>query len=287
MTGPLRRAGRRAVRRLDSSTLGNAFSSAKLWPARDAGGHAIFAKPEPGARTAPDGLPIPPEELLLGYSADSYLETGARDVEVMLDVLREGGGDPASVRRVLELGSGPARLTRAVPRHEGGEVWGVDISAPHIRWCQNHLSPPLRFATVTTAPHLPFEDGSFDLALAGSVFTHIDELAEAWLLELRRVVAPGGYVYVTVHDGHTIELLMGPRGREPAHAGLAEALRHFDRQTGVLGRPYRQFAFGVDPGSQVFHDLDDLLARWSMFLDPVATRPEAYGYQTGVLLQKR
>jgi hypothetical protein len=71
------------------------------------------------------------------------------------------------------------------------------------------------------------------------------------------------------------------------HAALVRPLRKFTKRIGIKGIAFRQFAFGVDPGSQVFHTLDDLLERWTLLRDPIATRREAYGYQTGVLLRKR
>lgn len=69
---------------------------------------------------------------------------------------------------------------------KAGEVWGVDIAGSHILWCQQNLPAPFKFATTTSFPHLPFEDNYFDLIYAGSVFTHIADLAESWLLELRQ-----------------------------------------------------------------------------------------------------
>ena len=73
------------------------------------------------------------------------------------------------------------------------EFWGADISAEHILWANRHLRPPFRFVTThDPAAPLPFGDGSFQMIYAGSVFTHIADLADAWLLELRRVLAPGG-----------------------------------------------------------------------------------------------
>jgi ubiquinone/menaquinone biosynthesis C-methylase UbiE len=68
------------------------------------------------------------------------------------------------------------------------EIWGVDINARHIVWCQENLIPPFNFATVTIEPHLPFKDEYFDLIYCGSVFTHIDDLAYTWLLELKRIM---------------------------------------------------------------------------------------------------
>jgi len=44
-------------------------------------------------------------------------------------------------------------------------------------WCQQRMSPLFKFATTTSFPHLPFEDGYFDFVYAGSVFTHITDLA--------------------------------------------------------------------------------------------------------------
>lgn len=282
LRGIIWRALGRVVRRLDSLSLHNPYIAGKLLPARD----STVLKPGdlPSAR---DGLPVPPADLLYGYSPQQYLDTGREDVATMLDMIREAGGDPESFRMVLELGSGPARMLRAMPRHPDGEFWGVDISASHIRWCQNYLPPPMRFATITTAPHLPFEDNVFDLTYAGSVFTHIDALADAWMLELRRVTVLGGYVYATVHDEHSLDVLLTRMRHDPDHSSFVRGIVKFMRRTNITNKPYRQFAFGVDPESQVFHDLEDLVERWSLVLDPVSTRREAYAYQTGVLLRKR
>src|SRR5204863_7451754 len=51
---------------------------------------------------------------------------------------------------------------------------------------------------TTTAAHLPFEDRFFDLVYCGSVFSHMGEMCDAWLLELARVIRPGGTLYLTV-----------------------------------------------------------------------------------------
>ena len=89
------------------------------------------------------------------------------------------------------------------------QIWASKIDARQSLWCQENLSPPFNFATVTTAPHLPFEDRYFDLIYCGSVFTHIDhDLADAWLLELKRIIRPGGRVYITVHDKHSADLII-------------------------------------------------------------------------------
>ena len=100
--------------------------------------------------------------------------------------------------RILDFGCGAGRMIRFFDDlAEECEIWGVDIVAEYIIWCQQHLSPPFRFATSTTFPHLPFEDRYFDFIYCASIFTHIADLADAWLLELRRVTRPNGRIYIT------------------------------------------------------------------------------------------
>jgi SAM-dependent methyltransferase len=132
---------------------------------------------------------------------------GQDDVAQMLGILNEVEQRPVALGRVLDLGCASGRMLRFLPREETSEHWGLDINAAHIEWCQQNLNPPMLFATNTTSPHLPFEDNLFDLLYCGSVFTHISELAEAWLLEVRRVLRPGGYAYITIHTRQTIDLL--------------------------------------------------------------------------------
>ena len=42
----------------------------------------------------------------------------------------------------------------------------------------------------TAFPHLPFEDNTFTLIYAGSVFTHILQLMDAWVMEFPRILKP-------------------------------------------------------------------------------------------------
>jgi ubiquinone/menaquinone biosynthesis C-methylase UbiE len=139
-------------------------------------------------------FPVPPQELWEGYgmTAEHFLNSGKVDVDKMKKILDSSGFRVQDGNRVLDLGCASGRMIRWLDEVAGRcEVWGVDISAHHIIWCQEQLSPPFNFVTVTTMPHLPFEDGYFDLIYCGSVFTHISDLADAWLLELKRIMRPG------------------------------------------------------------------------------------------------
>jgi hypothetical protein len=144
------------------------------------------------------GLPIPPQELWedYGIAAEYFLSSGKTDIDQMKEILCLSDFRIQDGNRILDLGCAAGRMIRWLYENaDRCEIWGMDISARHIVWCQDHLSPPFNFATITTAPHLPFEDGYFNLVYCGSVFTHISDLADAWLLELKRIlsVCPGRY----------------------------------------------------------------------------------------------
>jgi len=166
---------------------------------------------------------------------------------------------------------------------EGCEVWGVDIQSDRIMWCQQHLSPPFKFATVTTAPHLPFEDRYFDLIYCGSVFTHIDDLADAWLLELKRILQPGGRLYITVHEKHSLQHYLTLREQDWDAVG---PLRLYDKKIMISQLDFNVFTMGRGYVSHVFYDIDYLQRHWGCILDVISVTQDAWGAQTAILLTK-
>jgi SAM-dependent methyltransferase len=150
-----------------------------------------------------DEYPIPPLDLSAHMrqapamaEREGYLERGLatrRSIESMLpdDWSWEG-------KRVLDFGCGPGRAIRHLSDEaESAEIWGSDISAACIEWNSRNLSPSLSFVANDALPPLPFEDGKFDLVYALSVFTHIGDTWTAWLLEMDRILAPGGRLVAT------------------------------------------------------------------------------------------
>jgi SAM-dependent methyltransferase len=151
------------------------------------------------------------------------------------------------------------------------------------------MSPPFRFATTTTFPHLPFEDNFFDLVYAGSVFTHIADLAESVALELRRILRPGGRLYITIHDEHTMELIE----RNPeANSFLDDLLKEFSSHSPFSSSDFLMLAINRTPGpgargqAQVFYHSEFILRHWGSLLKVVSIHPEAYGSQSAVVMEK-
>jgi ubiquinone/menaquinone biosynthesis C-methylase UbiE len=239
-------------------------------------------------------LPLPPQDLWAGYgvTAECFLNSGQIDVDNMKKILDASGFRFHAGSRMLDFGCGSGRMMRWFDDiADRSEIWGVDISARHILWCQQHLSPPFKLATVTTAPHLPFEDGYFDLIYCGSVFTHIADLADAWLLELKRIVRPEGRLYITVHDKHSADLIMNHPEKVysdglPADIAFRSELVDFDKSEKFMKVDFQMVVLGRGPESQVFYDIDYLDRHWGRMLNVLSITPEAYGYQTAIALVK-
>jgi len=298
----------RILRDEAQSVIANRYIAGKLFPLDPTGPYHLLSKPSSShdEKAAVD-LPVPPEDMWEGYGRTSqeYLASGSRHMAAMVDILAKGGARAGDLERVLDFGCGTGRLLRFYPRKGGEqELWGVDINAQYMSWCQNHLSPPFLFATTTTLPHLPFEDNSFDLVYCGSVFTHVTDLADAWFLELRRVLRKGGYAYITIQDKSSMQAMLaryhatpvdpaqsvrswakidGDPGTSPA---LLHAIAEADKATGVSSKDYASFAFSTDPFSNIFYDTKFIVDKWSMFAEIISVTPSAYGCQTALLYRK-
>lgn len=96
-------------------------------------------------------------------------------------------------KRVLDFGCGAGRVIRHFDEEaSAAEIWGCDIDAASIEWAKQHLSPPFHFALSGESPPLSFPDGHFDLIYAISVYTHLLDSWSEWILEMRRLLRPGG-----------------------------------------------------------------------------------------------
>jgi SAM-dependent methyltransferase len=154
----------------------------------------------------------PPRRLSLYVGHGDFRATG----EEFLELFRRLAGLRAN-DRVLDIGCGIGRMARVlVPvLHPPGSYDGFDIAEPGIRWCQERYGDtpaPFRFQhanlhnsvynpggqDLPETYRFPYDDGSFDLAIATSVFTHLmADAANHYLEEAARVLAPNGRLFAT------------------------------------------------------------------------------------------
>lgn len=257
---------------------------------RSQSGYALYAMSEED-RAKPLSERVPPKSLRHYYGVkdgkyhdDLYLNSGLADIRAMRKVLGDDQFDPMG-EKIMEFGCSGGRMIRHLEAEaKAGEVWGVDLHSAAIHWAQAHLSPPFHFFTNTTTPHLPFEDNSFGFIFAGSVWTHIGELDDAWLLEMRRILRPGGRLYITISDENTLAEV---KRLSPGHASNGH-VAELDAATGMLSKDWVAFVTRTTPWLQrAVYRREAWLARISQWMDVRIARPNAYGWQTGVLLAKR
>jgi ubiquinone/menaquinone biosynthesis C-methylase UbiE len=115
--------------------------------------------------------------------------------------------------RVLEIGCGTGNVTvRAKRAAPGTDMIDIDPDPLALARAQRKVQgiKGIRFERGY-AQQLPFADGEFDRALSSMMLHHLDEDVKAGaLVELHRVLRPGGRLHIVDIGGHTT-----------AHHGLA------------------------------------------------------------------
>jgi SAM-dependent methyltransferase len=151
---------------------------------------------------------------------------------------------------VLDLGCGPGAMAPHIATMLGprGRYCGIDVHARSVQWCRKQLGEDRRFEFLVaeiatpyserrfappTSYRFPLEDATVGFALAKSLFTHLlPAEAQHYLHELRRVLIPGRYLFLTA-------FLFEP--------GSVPAFRYGDEADGVRwrrsGRPHAGIAY--------------------------------------------
>lgn len=158
-----------------------------------------------------DGLPLPPLKLMYAvagnYRTEWFLRSGKAGAESIRAILEKNGIATGRLKSLLDFGCGSGRVIRHWISLKGTKVYGADYNPQLIEWCRENLAFA-QFEVNDLAPPLAYEDEKFDLIYALSVFTHLPEsLQHDWMKELFRVLKPGGYLVISLHGEHYLEVL--------------------------------------------------------------------------------
>lgn len=118
--------------------------------------------------------------------------------------------------RVLDIGCGTGQMAGALENHLSakGAYAGTDIGAEAIEFCEATFRKPNFSFRKGGMTDVPFDqDGSFDMAIFFSVFTHTfpDETA-LLLAEAKRLLKPSGTIIADVITSPLVERGAGHRG---------------------------------------------------------------------------
>jgi SAM-dependent methyltransferase len=106
----------------------------------------------------------------------------------------------ANGEKVLDVGCGTGSLTFALTKFADlSEIRAIDYSPVFVEAANRRNIDPRVKIQQADACALPFEDGTFDRALALLVLHFVPEAGKA-VAEMRRVVRPGGVVAAAVWD---------------------------------------------------------------------------------------
>jgi SAM-dependent methyltransferase len=139
-------------------------------------------------------------EVAVTTTSSYYFASAYAQLLTYLRALDRQSFDFRGMKTIYEIGCGSSRLLRHWRSVKGLEIIGSDVDASSVAWCSENL-PGINFHVNDLLPPLSFiADGSLDVVYASSVFTHIDiKDQNAWLVELNRVLRPGGILMCDVH----------------------------------------------------------------------------------------
>ena len=143
------------------------------------------------------------------WSDEEFFESGENTVreEILTDMGNICQGKPPADMRVLEIGCGAGRVTRALAKLFG-EVHAVDVSGEMVRLATQALSAfPNAFVYQNNGKDLSVvPDLQFDFAFSSIVFQHIPsrEIIENYVREVGRLLQPGALFKFQVQGDATL-----------------------------------------------------------------------------------
>lgn len=178
------------------------------------------------------GVAMPPWQEMLTVCGETDLRTFLSVGYQCYEIVRRHIPDDLPVpTKILDFGVGCARTMRFFYREtDHFECYGCDVDHKSIAYLQKEV--PFIDARVTrNRPPLPYKHNFFDLVYSISVFTHLNlETFKAWIVEMHRILRPGGIFQVTLHGQTAFSLIVQePERRRLIHIAEEEYLLKRDQ----------------------------------------------------------
>ncbi len=240
----------------------------------------VYKKNEP--------LPIPASEDRMGYSPNSfeeYLETGKYDYNLIKGYIEKYIPEKSSLS-ILDMGCSTGRVLRhfhSLSLSNDWQLHGIDIQARVIEWLRQYFPKNFQVTTVSSLPHLPYEDQTFDVIYGISVFTHIKYLWDNWLLELKRVLKPNGILIQTCQCEQAWEVYR----RNKNLNWLQNQSSHYILKKATL--EYDWTFYGDAQISHTFWKEKALKEAWGRYFEVLELEPPPpkYSFQNWIICKKK
>lgn len=236
---------------------------------------------------ANDPYPLPKTEHREGYWGPNHFNYWASGLQDCMNVVRCAEKYSVPIRDYFDIGCATGRVARHFALQQSGiNVYGADLNRRHIDWTNRFLPRNVVAFQNHSIPTIPLPDASMDVVTAFSVFTHIEVFDTAWLMELKRVLRPGGLAWITVHTEETWKAL---KPEWPLYKGLQnhpnfKALK--DNPELPEDRLVFRWHANRSYSSNVFYSTDYLERVWGRFMKILEIRRRFPRFQDVVILQK-
>jgi SAM-dependent methyltransferase len=231
-----------------------------------------------------DTMPIPSSRDREGYYGERHFEfwlSGLRDYLKIKDACADLNWTGA---KLLDFGGASGRVARhCYAQEEMGNVMVCDININSVDWLIENF--PSKFAAFKNGPMptLPISDGYFDIITALSVFTHMGEYELTWLYELKRILKPGGVLYITVQNNDTWDIL--------PTTGLYQVLlesenfrNSYAAKMELRERLVFDYSSETAYNCHTFHSNSYIHRVWSKIFRVIKILPTYHEYQSAVVL---
>jgi ubiquinone/menaquinone biosynthesis C-methylase UbiE len=215
-----------------------------------------------------EGTVVATREKQLAYSdlqPEMHAEDGRRKKaqKIIRVVGHYLGRDDLTGLRVLDLGCSTGYIADEL-HAAGGSVTGVDIDQPGLAGAQERFASRVPFLCAD-GEQLPFPDETFDLIVFNQIYEHVVD-PDAVMDEIRRVLAPGGVVYLGLGNKRQI---VEPHYKLPLLSWLPQDLADKYMQVSGKGDKYYERFRTLRGLGELCHDLVVWDYTWTVLAEPL------------------
>jgi len=192
-------------------------------------------------------------------------------------------------KRVLDWGCATGGVAIILDDELPVKMSAADVDEHSIRWLTK-CCPSIEATALVPAEALPFDNDRFDAIFGISVFTHIPpDMQEFYLKELKRIIAPGGVVILTVKSESAVENARATNKNPDVHPHQKEQLD----KAGIMYSSYPEnvlnnmdFAKKADYGI-TYHSRAYIDQLFGQYFDFVAKGEQKIGQQDVLVLKPK